>query len=230
MPADAEGCRLAMEALEDAYRAVFAAARAGMRAEEVDACLRARLAAHGAELPPSGSSPFVVAAGGAPPKLRVNRAPLSRGSLWGMDNTVRRAGYCADLGRYGYCGQLPDELARAHRQVLDRQDAIAAAIRPGRRMRETYDSLPHDLPFEFHRIATEGNMLPTGGNATVGVRKAMEQSDREGLAFEPGMVICVEIWAGLSGGIEDMYLVESAGVRRMSTLPRPIRVVLQESA
>jgi Xaa-Pro aminopeptidase len=225
MATDYEGCKAAIEALEDAYGAVFAAARPGMTAEEVDAVLRERLTARGTEFPASGSSPFVVAEGGAPPKLRLNRVPLRRGALWAMDNTIRLSGYCADLGRYGWFGRVPPELARAHRRVLDRQDAIAAAIRPGRAMSEIFGTLPHDLPFEYHRIAADGNMFPTGGNATAGVLKAMEQSDREGLVFQPGMVICVEIWAGLIGGIEDMYLVEPPGVRRMSTLPREIHVI-----
>ena len=218
-----EGCLAAMAALEDAYEAVFAAVRVGATAEEIDRVMLGRLAAHRAEMKPPRSTPFVVAANGTPPKLRLNRVPLRAGALWAMDNTVRRDGFCADLGRYGWFGALPPELRLAHQAVLDRQDAIAAEARPGRGMRSIYDALPHDLPFEVHRIASEGNMLPTTGNATAGVLTALDESDRRQLVFEPGQVICIEIWAGLSGGIEDMYQVEDGGVRRISTLPREIR-------
>jgi len=222
---EAEPCRLAIVALEDAYQAVFSAARVGMTAEEVDAILRARLAAHQAELLPSSSSPYVVAEGGAPPKMRLNRVPLRAGALWGMDTTIRRLGYCADLGRYGYFGPVPAALQEAHRQVLARQELIEQAIRPGRSVRMIFEAVPHDLPFEIHRIGTEGNMLPMCGNATKAVLQAMAESERAGLTFQVGQVICIEIWAGLKGGIEDMYILEAEGVRRLSLLPREIRAV-----
>jgi hypothetical protein len=53
----------------------------------------------------------------------------------------------------------------------------------------------------------------------------MEESIRQGLVFEPGQIICIELWAGLAGGIEDMYRVEEDGVVRVSTLPRGIRAI-----
>jgi len=225
MSGEIEACTFAMAALEDAYRAVFAAARPGMTADEVDAILRKRLAAHGAELPAQRSSPFVVHESGVPPKLRLNRVPLRGGALWAMDTTICRQGRCADIGRYGWFGALPAAVGEAHQRVLDRQDAIAAEVRPRRPMRDIFDALPPELPFEIHRIGARGNMLPMAGNATTGVTEAMARSDERGLVFEPGHVICIEIWAGMDGGIEDMYAVEPDGVRRISSLSREIRQI-----
>jgi len=222
-----EGVLAAMRALEEAYEAVFAAARPGMTADEVDAVLAGTLKKRGAELPPGKcrSTPFVVEPGGAPPKLRVNRKPLERGKLFGMDNSVPLGGFWADLGRYGWFGRLPSELKSAHGRVLDRQDSIARQVRPGRPMQEIFDSVEHDIPFEVHLIAAEPNMRPFCGNATRGVVEEMAASTREGLAFEPGQVICIELWAGMAGGIEDMYLVEDGAAARLTRLPREIRVI-----
>jgi hypothetical protein len=51
----------------------------------------------------------------------------------------------------------------------------------------------------------------------------MERSEHENRVFEPGMVVCVEVWAGLRGGVEDMYLVRSEGLVRMTTLSRQLQ-------
>ena len=34
--------------------------------------------------------------------------------------------------------------------------------------------------------------------------------------------MCIEIWAGLDGGIEDEFLVTEDGLRRLTTLPREL--------
>src|SRR5512133_568079 len=122
MTNEAEALREAAVALESAFQAVFAAAREGMTAEEVDAIQVRELRARGAELLPARNSPFIVAPDGVPPKRRLNRQPLKRGALWAMDTSIRRHGACADLGRYGYIGELPVDLAQRHRNVLARQE------------------------------------------------------------------------------------------------------------
>lgn len=228
MEQDFERIRAAMEALEAAYDEVFRGARVGMSAEEIDRLLARALAARGAELLPSGISPYVVAPEGAPPKLRLNRVALRRGALWAMDNNIRRDGVYADLGRYGWFGPLPEALAAKHRRVLRRQDDLAAAVRPGLRMADLFAACPHDMPFEIHRIGARQTMLPVCGNATPKLADGLAESDRQGLTFQPGDVICIEIWAGLDGGIEDMYRVEERGVVRISTLPREIRILPED--
>jgi len=37
-----------------------------------------------------------------------------------------------------------------------------------------------------------------------------------------GIVMCVEIWKGLDGGIEDQFLVTEKGLERLTTLPRQL--------
>jgi len=225
MSSDLRGCTSAMDALQRAFEAVFAAAHEGMTAEEIDAILVRELTARGAELIRQSNTPFVVDENGALPKRRLDRIPLQRGKLWGIDNSVRLGGYCADLGRYGYFGAVPKSLSQQHATVLAHQEAIAKAVKPGRLMDEIFRDSPQDLPFEVHRIGPEPSMAPFCGNAVKGVLDAMAQATREKHVFQPGQVICVEVWAGMKGGIEDMYRVEPDGLVRISTLPRGIREI-----
>jgi hypothetical protein len=111
--------------------------------------------------------------------------------------------------------------------VLERQDLLAAAIRPHRTVGQIYGSVPHDMPFEIHRIGVEPTLDPVMGNAVPPLAQAMSDPARRAQSYGVGQVICVEIWAGMCGGIEDMYVVEPHGVRRLSTLPRDIREVTE---
>lgn len=229
MTADHElkAAKAAILALEDAYQAVFAAAHVGMTADQIDAIIEQRLASHGARLPDkrATNTPFVVDQAGVEPKLRMDRVPLERDKLWAMDTSVTLDGYWADLGRYAWFGSLPKETADAHQALLDRQDAIARAIRPGVGMDVIFKSIPDGPGFEVHRIGHEAHQLPFCGNVVPSVTKQMDQSVRDGLMFEEDQVICIELWAGLAGGIEDMYQVASDGVVRLSSLPCGIREI-----
>jgi len=60
MSSDLRGCTSAMDALQRAFEAVFAAAHEGMTAEEIDAILVRELTARGAELIRQSNTPFVV--------------------------------------------------------------------------------------------------------------------------------------------------------------------------
>lgn len=195
-----------------------------MTATEIDAILSSRLQAHGGVLPANRlhNTPCIIKEGGIPPKLRRDRVPLEAGKLWMMDNSVHVDGYWADLGRYAWFGQLPDSLSQAYQQIIDHQDQIAAAIRPWLSMAESMDAIPQGLGFEVHRVGREPSMLPFCGNLMPSVVQHTEESIRQGLVFEPGQILCIEIWAGLAGGIEDMYRVEHEGVMRISTLHRQI--------
>ena len=221
---DYDACRRAMEALEEGYRAVFAVAREGTTAEEIDATLTRHLQPRGIEIRKGASTPYVVAPEGRPPKLRVNRVPLQRGKLWGMDSNVFGGGAWADLGRYGFIGQPDDLLLRLYQEVIDRADWIASQVRPGRPMEEIAAAIPPDLPYEIHRIGADQTMMPVCGNATAKLADGMARSRLEGLTYQVGQVVCIEIWAGLRGGIEDMYVVDSRGLVRMSSLPRTIQM------
>jgi Xaa-Pro aminopeptidase len=227
MSSDVDRARRAIEALESAYRAVFAKVRPGVTADQIDAILRESLASFGVELLSERTkiTPFIVDAAGEGPKLRLNRRPLEVGRLWGMDNCIARDGFWADLGRYGWFGPLPAKVAENYRQIIRRQRQVAEAIRPGVRLGEIFEAIGPGLPFEVHRIAEEPNMLPFMGDMMPNVRDGMEHCDREGIRFESGQVICVELWAGLLGGIEDTYSVTDRGTERLSTLPQELFVL-----
>lgn len=217
--------KTAAEALEEAYEQIFNVARPGMTAGEIDDIISSNMGRHGGEMKLMGNSPFIVREDGAPPKLRIDRVPLEKNHLWGMDSCVNVDGYWADIGRYGYFGSVPETLKADHARVLERQDILASQVMPGRPMDKIFEACPQDMPFEIHLIATDHNMKPFCGNAVPGVVKSMAESVEQGLTYQPGQVVCVEIWAGMMGGIEDMYLVTKNGLERITTLPREIREI-----
>ena len=221
---DYDACRRVMEALEDAYRSAFAQAREGMTAEEIDATLLAVLEPRGIGLPKSSITPYVVGPEGHPPKQRINRAPLQRGALWGMDCNANGGGAWADIGRYGFIGPPDATVLRDYQEVLDLADFMAAQVRPGRPIEDMFAAIPGDLPYEIHRIGEQQTMMPVFGTAVPRLAEKLARCKAEGLTFQVGQVVCVEIWAGLRGGIEDMYVVDAHGLVRMSTLPRGIRM------
>ncbi len=224
---EADRARAAIEAMEAAFRAVFAKARPGTTAQEIDAIEREALAKFGVELLPERTrlSPFNVDPAGEGPKLRLNRRPLEVQRLWGIDFLIERDGFWADLGRYGWFGKVPANVASNFQKVVDRQRQVASAIRPGVPLLKLFEEAGEGLPFEVHRIAEEPSMLPFMGSLMPNVREGMEHCDREGITFEPGQVICIELWAGLMGGIEDTYLVTDSGLERLSTLPQELCVL-----
>ena len=227
MQSELQSIQTAVTALEDAYQAVFEVAHIGMTTDQIDAVIEQRLASHGAKLPEkrATSTPFVVAADGLPPKLRINRVPLERDKLWAMDTSVHVDGCWADLGRYAWFGSLPQHIGEAHNRLLARQELIAHAIRPGMGMDEIYKVIPPGPRFEIHRIGSEPHLMPFCGDVIPAVTEKMDQSVAQGLVYETGQVICIELWAGMVGGIEDMYRVEVDGVARISSSQRCIREI-----
>lgn len=212
--------------LEDAYREVFASAEPGMKADDIDAIIQKAVEAAGGIFSPSEITPFVVTEDGCGPKSRINRMPLAANQLWGMDYTINIKGFKADIGRYGYFGKPPENLLDSHQSILNRQDEIAAAIRPGIPLKEIYDAIsPDGELFEVHAIGTEEDEEPVLGNLMLVVTETMEKCISKDRRFRAGQVICIELWCGLSGGIEDMYIVEENGLRKMTMLPRKIRIL-----
>lgn len=203
----------ALAANEAAIQRVFADARTGTTPDEMKDIFIGELRRRKIDGPVRGSA-FIVGEGGAGPKLRIKR-PLQPGDLWGMDFQFAVDGYYSDIGRYAVFGEPGADLLHRHAQVLEMQEMVAASIRPGRPLGEAAAKCPPGWTIEAHRVGEEIHMTPMFTTA----KPEMSTLD----AIVPvGIVMCVEIWRGFDGGIEDEYLVTENGLHRLTTLPREI--------
>lgn len=203
----------ALSASEGAMQRVFAEAHQGMTPDEMQECYTAELRRRGIAGAVSGAA-FVVGEGGAGPKLRTKQ-PLKPGDLWGMDFQFAVDGYYSDIGRYAVFGEPGPDLLARHQRVLEIQEGVADAIRPGRPLGEAIAKCPPGWTIEAHRIGSEIHMPPLFST----LKPDHNTAD---MIVEPGIVMCVELWAAFDGGIEDEYLVTEQGLRRLTTLPRAL--------
>lgn len=204
----------ALSANEGAVQNLFNVVVPGMTPDDLKEEFTKEIRRRGFSGEVSGAA-FVVGEGGVGPKLRLNQ-PLEEGDLWGMDFQFACDGFYSDIGRYAVLGEpSPERLAR-HGRILELEDAIAEAIRPGRTIAEALESgLPHpDLQPHAggHRVGLEMHEHP---------EFPAQEEERDHRAIL-GTVMCVEIWAGLDGGIEDEFLVTENGLQRLTTLPRKL--------
>ncbi len=202
----------ALAASEGAIQRVFDEARVGTTPDQMEAIYAGELRRRGIDGKVQGAA-FVVSEGGAGPKLRT-RAPLKPGDLWGMDLQFAVDGFYADIGRYGVMGTPSPDLVARHTCLLETQQAVADAIRAGETLRRAFERCPAGWTIEVHRIGRKIHMEPMFSTV-----KADNNLD---VPVIPGTVMCVEIWKGLDGGIEDEYLVTDRGLARLTTLPREL--------
>src|SRR5579885_2125827 len=148
----------ALAASEGAIQRVFDEARVGTTPDQMEAIYAAELRRRGIDGKVQGAA-FVVGEGGAGPKLRT-RVPLKSGDLWGMDMQFAVDGLYADIGRYGVLGEPSRDLMARHTQVLETQQAVADAVRPGETLRRAFERCPAGWTIEVHRIGREIHMAP----------------------------------------------------------------------
>ena len=197
---------------EAATQRVFDSVVEGMTPDQMQAIFVAEVRRRGIDGHVSGAA-FVVGKGGAGPKLRTKQ-PLKTGDLFGMDFQFASEGFYADIGRYAVFGPPSADLAARHTRVLETQREIADAIRPGEPIRRAFEKCPDGWTIEAHRIGTDVHMDP--------MFSTVKTDNRLDVIVEVGMVMCVEIWKGFDGGIEDQYLVTERGLDRLTTLPREL--------
>ena len=215
--------KLAVAANEAGIKKVMIQVREGMALEKVCSIFSNEVRGHGAKKCEMGG-PFVVDEGGVGPKKRIDNIEkkLERNKLWGVDFTVQYQGYYADLARYGFIGTPPHELLGKYREVIKTQDIIASLIKPGVLVEEVCEAgkrLFHG--YEIHGIGREVHEDPSFGTFDF-LREDTKRVKENKVRFKLNSIICIELWAGFSGGIEDEYIITEEGAQRISTLPREI--------
>ncbi len=202
----------ALAANEGGVQRVLDSAYEGMTIDEMNATFTSEVRRRGVTSEVTGTA-FVVGDEGVGPKLRTTR-PLARGDLWGMDFQFAVDGFHSDIGRYAVFGAVASELTERHGAVLALQTEVAEAIMPGETLAHAFDLCPKSIAIEVHRIGREVHEPP--------MFSTVQDDNDLGVTVPLGAVLCVEIWAGLDGGVEDEFLVTEDGLRRLTSLPREL--------
>ena len=150
---------------------------------------------------------------------------LTSGSLVCLDLGASYEGYASDNRRYAFVGDLPAEIADAHKAMVEIVDAVGAALKPG----ATYSEVFQLALAEYHRhgIRPLDRFTHVGHNMGLETEEEWlgDQNDR---ALEPGMVVNIELYAltadGDQVGDEETYIIGETGAERITQLPRTIRV------
>lgn len=153
---------------------------------------------------------------------------IQEGDLVGFDtDLIGPYGMCADISRTWYCGDKPpsDEQRRLHDIAYRHITKNMELLKPGvafRELVERGDRLPQELRPQRYGVMMHGVGLCDEYPAIY-----YPEDFRDG-AFEyhlePGMVFCVEVYAGAVGGkngikLEDQVLITEDGYENITSCP-----------
>ncbi len=160
--------------------------------------------------------------------------PIAAGEPIIVDLAACKDGYVADQTRTLCIGPLPDELARAHDDMMKVEDRLEQLARPGLAWGDLYESC---LEFAVQAGHAARFMGPPGAQVGFighGVGVELDEApyiargfDRDRL--EAGMVFAFEpkvVFEGVGAvGIEDTYAVTEDGLERLTGTPRQVLTV-----
>ena len=220
-PAEIALLERSLQIVEKSVAELYETLHLGMSRMDLTQAAKERMAHNGA----GGMSHVTFSFASANPEFAIHE-PLERGSLVTLDLGGVYEGYCSDNRRYAYGGPVPSSLQERYEAMVDIVDGVGAALVPG----ATYGSLYRLALERFaeHGIELLKRFTHTGHN--IGIETEEQWlDDSDDLAVEAGMVICIELYSiaetGQQIGDEETYVVAEAGPRRISALPREIRVV-----
>jgi len=151
-------------------------------------------------------------------------APILPGQPIMVDYTACRDGYLSDQARIFSLGPLPEKMQRAYAAMVEVQDALASAGRPGTEVRSLYTlaldmadraglsdgfmGWPHPVPFVGHGVGLELDEWPV-------------VTDRgAGFVLEEGMVLALEPKVVFPDegvvGIENTFVVGPGGMEKLN--------------
>ncbi len=153
---------------------------------------------------------------------------IQEGDLVGFDtDLVGPYGMCTDISRTWYCGEKPasDEQRRLHEIAYRHIKTNTELLKPGvafRELTERGDRLPEELRPQRYGVMMHGVGLCDEYPAIYYPEDFMDGAFEYHL--EPGMVLCVEVYAGAVGGkngikLEDQVLITEDGYENITSCP-----------
>jgi len=214
----------AAELADEVWRWCVERGLGGRREREVARAAEARIREFGGE----PSFPTIVAAGpgGALPHAEPAEREIGRGELVVFDMGAKLDGYCSDGTRTFATGEPGDAAREVYEVVREAQaaalDAVAAGIDG-----EALDGVARE------RIAAAGHGERFGHGLGHGVglevHEAPHVSPRSKDTLAAGEVVTIEPGVYLPGEfgvrIEDLVIVEEAGCRNLSGLPKDLQLI-----
>lgn len=164
-----------------------------------------------------------VGANSSLPHYRPKAVPVTLNTPVLVDWGARYSGYCSDLTRVIFVGNIPPQIKEIYQIVLEAQLAAIAAIKPGMTGKQV-DKVARDIIAKAGYGDKFGHGLGHGIGRDIHEPIALNRLSTTKL--KPGMIITVEpgiYLPGLGGvRIEDDVLVTETGHRVLSTLPKSL--------
>jgi Xaa-Pro aminopeptidase len=214
----------AAELADDVWRWTLERGLAGRNELDVAHAAEARMRELGAE----PSFPAIVAAGpnGALPHAEPGEREIGRGELVVFDMGAKLDGYCSDGTRTFATGEPGEEARAVYELVREAQAAALGAVSAGARG-EDVDAVARELI----KAAGHGERFGHGLGHGVGleVHEEPRLSPRSEDVLATGEVVTIEPGVYLPGElgvrIEDLVVVDEAGLRNLSGLPKELQLV-----
>ncbi len=212
----------AIQIAEGAFLALKKQLKVGMTENEIAGRLGYEMRKRGAL---NSSFDTIVGAGanGSLPHYRPGNVKMGANMPLLIDWGARFKGYCSDLTRALFVGNVPTQMREIYQIVLEAQLAAIAAIKPGAHGKKV-DKAARDVI----KKAGYGEKFGHGTGHGLGrdIHEAISLSRLSKTVLEPGMIVTVEpgIYVPGVGGvrIEDDVLVTETGHRVLSTLPKDL--------
>jgi len=214
--------RQAVKIADYAFDEVLKTIEIGQSEEEIGLNLEFSMRRAGAS---GGSFDFIVASGvrSAMPHGTASSKRVQSGEFLTMDFGAIYQGYCSDITRTVFIGDLEDKHRDVYETVLAAQRAGIQAVAPGRSGKEV-DAVARAIIEK----AGYGDYFGHGLGHSVGlaIHEGPNLNKREERMLEPGMVVTVEPgiyipdWGGVR--IEDIVLVTESGCEVLTQAPKEL--------
>jgi Xaa-Pro aminopeptidase len=219
--AEVDLLRRSVQIAEGAIERVFGALEVGW--SRLDAIRLAKSAV--LDLGGDGVGHVTMSFGHANPEIAIDERLRER-DLVVVDVGAKLAGYTSDARRYGYVGEIPDELIAAHATMVGIVADVASHMRPG----TTYSELTKVGVDGFERAGL--STLARFNHVGHGIGLETEEewlNDDPGRAIEEGMVVAIELYTMAAPygqiGDEETYAIRGQGPELLSVLDTRIRQI-----
>jgi Xaa-Pro aminopeptidase len=150
-----------------------------------------------------------------------------------LDYAFAWRGYISDNARIFALGDLPEELMHAHHAMLEIQDAVKKAAKPGAVSGELYElawELARALNYQDVFMGCDDQRVRFVGH---GVGLEIDEypflAQGQSLSLKEGMVFALEPKAIIAGkgvvGIENTHVVTSEGLKQLSAFDEQIQII-----